>query len=477
MTARSFYAWSAALLLAALWQCVYFLQRGFCAVSWDESGRTLDAYHWLAHGVPEMPDWLPFYRVCVGLALKLHPDLYLTPRIVSCLFGLIAVAAAGWLTHELFQDRKATLVALALNAFLSQRVALSVAPLSEILFIAPNLIAIAALARYLRNGRRAALWTCVTAATISGTVRFEGWDFNLAILAALGICHFRNRMPGRREWVFCALAMFAYPMFWLATKTAEAAPVQSIIVYGQRLAIREIVIRNPMFEFLLANLVTLNAAGLISIFQVVRAGGWRQKAILAVSYVPLACASLGLLFLRGAQSSAPWRMSSVWTILLTPFTARLLTTNEWMIQQPTIRRTLQVCAAGVILAAFVADTLRIERASEWAFPRSERRAGSYLDRLISKAPQTHVLIESSLFFYLPIKVASQHPDALVDNSVPEQAIPPILAPGGSIRNVVQARQIDLFVFKTDEYKKFLDSSHEVVKLEQFGDWSIYRSAP
>jgi hypothetical protein len=141
-----------------------------------------------------------------------------------------------------------------------------------------------------------------------------------------------------------------------------------------------------------------------------------------------------------------------------------------------IAPALQLCAVALLLTAFLADTVRMQNeASSWAFPQCDRLAGKYLDGVIRKSPETRILIESSLFFYLTVEVASQHPDSFVENSVPEQPGPPVLAPGASIRSVAEARKIGLFVFRTEEYKRFFDSSPEVVKLEEFGPWTIYRA--
>src|SRR4051812_29511195 len=201
MTQRSFYALSAAVLMTAVGLCLYFFHRGFVAVSWDESGRTLDAYSWLTHGVPTVPVWLPFYRVCVGSALKLYPDLFLTPRLVTCSFGLVAALAGAWLTRELFLSRITTLLALTLNVFFSQRIALSLAPLSEIMSVAMTLLAMAAFANWLRTGSRAALWTCAAAAATGSTIRYEGWVFNAVIFLAGLAHHLRTHKTGRKEFV------------------------------------------------------------------------------------------------------------------------------------------------------------------------------------------------------------------------------------------------------------------------------------
>src|SRR6185503_4918107 len=136
---------------------LFFFSRGFYSIGWDESGRTLDAYEWAAHGTIMSRAWLPFYRISIGLGLKAFPDLFLTPRILTFLFGLATIPAAAWLAHELFQDRKTTLLTLTLSTFFSQRLALSLAPLSDIMFIFVSLVTMAAFARWLHTYDRSVL--------------------------------------------------------------------------------------------------------------------------------------------------------------------------------------------------------------------------------------------------------------------------------------------------------------------------------
>jgi hypothetical protein len=271
------------------------------------------------------------------------------------------------------------------------------------------------------------------------------------------------------------MALFAYPGLRIAGQFADVSQFGVALANERQFTIRQIVRKNPLIEFVFANALTLNLTGLDGMFQVVRNGKWRQKAVIAASFCPLICIALGLLLARGVQTSASWRMTCVWTMLLIPFTARLLTGEEWAQVAGRGAQVLQLCAAALLLTAFLADTFRIMHQSEWAFPLSDRLTGKYLDAQIRKDADTRILIESSLFFYLTIEVASQHPDSFVENSIPEQPSPPILATGASIRSVVEARKISLFVFTTEEYKKFLDSSPEVVKLEEFGPWAIYRA--
>lgn len=364
---------------------------------------------------------------------------------------------------------------MALNAFLSQRIALSVAPLSDIMFATFILLAMAAFARWLRTSTRGALWTCCLAAAVGSTIRYEGWAFNTAILLAVLARHLSTGRPGRKELIACGLALFSYPAVWAATESSIVSPVHTVVTDARKFTMLEILRRNPFAEFIFTNTVTLNLVGLVSVWRILRGEEWRQKTIVAVSFCPLACESLALLLTRSAQAAGPWRISFVWAVLLIPFTAQFLMGNGSRLWASKRGPPLRFVGAALLLTAFFADTFRIQRESFWAFPLSDRLAGKYLDGLISRDPDTRILVESSLYFYFNIEVASQHPDAFVENSVPEHPGPAVLAPGASIRNVIDTRRIDCFVFRTDEYKKFLDSSPEVVKLAEFGSWAIYRA--
>jgi hypothetical protein len=197
-----------ALLVGAGLQ-LFFLDRGFLSISWDEAGRTLDAYSWAERGTVAVWVWLPFNRVVVGLALRIFPDLIVTPRVISGLFGLVAIPAMGWLAHELFEDRRNTLLTLALGALFSQRLALSVAPASAIMFIVFVLSGLALFAQWLRTGRSSALYACAGSVAIAGIERFEAWLFGAAILLAVWL---HPPRPNFKRLLPFVLVLFIFPV-------------------------------------------------------------------------------------------------------------------------------------------------------------------------------------------------------------------------------------------------------------------------
>lgn len=472
MTARVFYCSAAAVLVLAICYHIFFFSRGFYSIGWDESGRTLDAYAWASHGTELSRAWLPFYRICAGLALRTFPDLFLTPRIIVGLYGLASILAAAWLSHELFQSRRTTLLTLLLSGFFSQRVALSLAPLSDIMFISVILLTMALFARWSRSGSRYSLLLCGLFGALATTIRYEGWVFAAAILmTVLASYRFAALETEWRDMFILGLILFAFPVIWAATVPPN--PIKVIIADARQYSLPQVLRKNPLVEFMYSNIFSLNCIGGIAVLQSLRRGAWRYKAIATASFGPLLVASLILLFTRSAQTGPSWRMIGVWSMLLMPFTACFLANGFWVSVKDRSNRMLASCLTVLVLGAFVYDTFRIERDSLWAFPASERQAGQYLNERITADPATKILIESSRYFFLNIQVGSQHPDRFVRNSDPAHESVPILPRKGSVSDTLKHQGIGLLVFQSAAYKNFLDVSPDVHKLKDFGPWSNY----
>lgn len=478
MTDRTFYISSAAVLALATCLHLFFFSRGFYSIGWDESGRTLDAHAWAEYGTALSKAWLPFHRICTGLALRVFPDLILTPRIISFLYGLGSIVAAAWLAQELFQSRKTTLLTLTLSAFFSQRVALSRAPLSDIMFIFVILATVALFARWLRDYSRISLFLCGFCGALATTLRYEGWVFCAVIfLLAAGSYLFAAAEVERKDILIFGLILFAFPVAWAASTFFTTNPIEIVIADAQQYSPRQILLKNPLVEFVRTNIYSLNFIGGFAILQLIRRGEWRYKAIVAASFGPLLIASLVLLLTKSAQTGPSWRMIAVWSMLLLPFTAHLLAGGGRFFAGAGIRQALAAGAAVLVLGAFGYDTFRIERNSSRAFPESDRQAGIYLNDLITADPDAKVLIESSRYFFLNVQVASQHPDAFVRNSVPEQESVPVLPLAGPIPPTLKNQGIRFLVFQTAEYTGFLDRSPSVTRLKHFGPWSVYELHP
>lgn len=93
------------IFLAIIIQLFLFII-SFYAISGDESDRSIQAFNW-AMGFPIYDAaWLPLHKIILGLGFKVFPDLFLTPRLINSLFGILLIPLAAWLAHELFRSKK-----------------------------------------------------------------------------------------------------------------------------------------------------------------------------------------------------------------------------------------------------------------------------------------------------------------------------------------------------------------------------------
>ncbi len=327
-------------------------------------------------------------------------------------------------------------------ALFSQRVALSLAPLSSIQFGLVVVCAMALFARWLRTEDDRALLGCAAVLAVAGTIRYEGWLFAGAVLAAYWLSG--NRNPRR----FAALAaiVLTFPLLTTAYKALTGGnPVAA--VQATRYSIAEILWRNPLAQFTVANASCLNLLGLLGVW---RAGRMHAK-FLAVAFGPLAAIGAALLMLLSAQTGPSWRMTAVWGLLLLPFTARYVA-----------RGTRFPIAAGLLMVlTFGWDLHRIAQVSEWAFPAYDRAAGAYLQAELASRPSAKVQVESSDFFYLNVLTASQTPDAFEP------------APEPRFENSAVA----YWLFRTPEALAELNGWANAEKVKEFGPWSLYRRPP
>lgn len=452
--------------------------RGFYGVSWDDAGRTLDAYEWLQDPhILRVAPWLPLHRVVVGSALALHPDLFVTPRVVTFLFGLGTLAMLTWLAAELFRDRRITTTTALFGAIFMPRVVLFLAPLSCGLFSGIIVAAMAALARWLRTSTRASLVLAALAFALSTTVRYEGWGFaaafGMVVVASRGT---NSHRIGWNDIVLVGAIVSVFPLLWIALSAADSAgPFASLGKNGTAFADWHAVWRkNPLTEFLVINGLTLNVIGLWSAAWQARCEV-RFRKFLFVAVVPLLVASAALLAGKRAQSGPSWRMIVVWSLLLAPFTMQALS----RLRQRTrnIGRPLAAGAfVGLSLLSVVA-IYRMEQQSRWAIPPQTRTIGRDLHRwLVTSPPGTHALIETSIFSYLNLLVSSQRPDLFIRNSAPEVDNDPsaiVSAERPLPFAELQRRNIRFLVFRTRALRDLLDRQPELRLLTDYGEWVVY----
>ena len=167
---------------------------GYRAYTEDDFARSMKADYWLQHinlgqdwagwlsiGSP----WLPFPDYLFGLALALHRDLYLTPKVLNLILSGIVVIVAYLLGRELF-GRTTGLLTATLAAFQPWTVWLGLSGMTSDL---PSVIMITLfgtlLLRYLQTSRPGSLVSAAGCLFVANGIRYENWFFSAAFCLLL----------------------------------------------------------------------------------------------------------------------------------------------------------------------------------------------------------------------------------------------------------------------------------------------------
>jgi hypothetical protein len=397
-----------------------FLFNGLYGISADESGRTMDAYTWLKTGSPQSDVWLPFHRIIVGTGLFFWNNLFVVPRILSFVFGLVAFFSMIWMAHELFHDNKVTIATAILSTFFPPRIILSVVPLTEIEFIAFILIGMIFYIRWLRIKNH---WQLIIAAVcigISTTIRYEGWIFAFVFaILLLTKREYRTLIFGRSAVGYAVLVLVGFfPCYWTATAFQETHRLLGFASshadrYQRAFHINtlKIIWHNPTTQFIYQNGLSLNLIGLVALQQFFR-NDKQKRAYLLFPITAMLVFSLVLLTGAGFTTHNPWRISVLWGCFLLPFTAYWIVRYFERHRQANIIKRYSVLV--LVAIAFIAQLWWLSRAPE--FNSSDYLAGKFLEKQLQRESQQKILIETLNWNYLNVVVAANAPERFTLNT-------------------------------------------------------------
>jgi hypothetical protein len=221
--ARSGYAGLALILLLKLiWQ-LFLLQQGFISTSGDDFLRALIAYEWSKSPFFAATEfgfaavlWLPQHFWLVGSGLRLYPDLWLVPLVVSLCFSLASLMVLYLTTSSLFAPRVG-LLAVLLAAFLPWQVWLTISGIAATLFHFLLLSGIYLTLAWQASGKFRTLILAAATFLLLTMVRPEGWLY-AGLFSLFGLLTlYRTRTVPTTRWplILAILLPGCFMLYWL----------------------------------------------------------------------------------------------------------------------------------------------------------------------------------------------------------------------------------------------------------------------
>jgi hypothetical protein len=464
--------------------------RHFYSISADESARTRIAYQWSRQPVLLLHNWLPLPQVIIGTALKFHPDLFRTPRLLSGMIGILTWLATVWLARELFRCPPVTMFSAVLAAALPDRALVSNIPLSEVYFFCFVVAGCAALARYLRQPSQRMIWFGAFCFALGNAVRYDSWVFSSVYIALITWCELRRSPHHVVRIVFCrllgpAILLFAFPIYWMALWQiqrgnfmlfSKSVADEYFFLYGHDW--RKTVFYSPLIQFLVGNLFCLNIIGLASLAGEARTNPHIRRWLLA-PVITLACMSLAALG-GSLPSHGFWRLGALWSLLLVPFTAHFV----WQVsarlvvaahQPPQRRIALAASLMAGLLAIFVFQL--VARSQTSFFSVDQRETGEYFKQQFAVTPSPQrVIIDSSSWGYLNIAIASNRPELFVPSAgidTGHQEREFFDAPPAQVQALLAAQKYSNIVVFKPTLKQKLQTFSCLKPVATIGLWSVY----
>jgi hypothetical protein len=478
---------------------------GFYSVSMDESLRALMSTDLTFARALEPLIWPPFYKIIVGAALKIHDDLFLTPRILAQIAGLLNLVALVFLSQRLFNDRTIDLITAVLGVYFYHRFILSIAPASEVYYNLFILLAAAFLIGWLRSERCRDLLATSICLLLASTVRYEGCFLAAVMLAFLAWRWIRSGSPRTAWFLVNAGVLSIFPIFWI---------VDSLLLYGSldnlsvaRMqggasgrTILDALKVNHLVRFVSDVGSTPLLAGLLTLTYL----SWRDArlrtwagvlfgALIVITGVVVATESVAV--------GAPWRLSGPWALLLLPFLAHWLKAFAERFPQRyrhgVLIPAVLVCAFGFALESF---DLVVAYRNDNRFTEDELAAGRYAQALVGRGSQK-ILIESETLRYLNVLVASNQPERFVlntgsdpirislythrsqywkehDPAIYEAYVrPKYELSNGLSAKILSRNGIGYVMLHSDGYKRQADNNPDLAAIATFGAWQLYEVRP
>ncbi len=484
-----------------------FLDAGLFRVTSDESARILVASSLTRANAFEPFLWPPFYKVVVGLSLKLYPSLFVTPRLLVGTAGLLSLLALAGLATQLFQDRRVSLITAALAVVAPHRLIFSIVPLSDIYYFLCMIATAMWTAQWIRTRGTTPLLLACGSLLLAESVRFETGLF-AAFVELLLLYHWAIR----RDLGFAVLAaasflLFIFPVLWVlncylwygSLSNLGITSQQFIGVYGRNtwFAIKWSPLRY-FIQDMLWNPLTLPGLALL---------GWLSLRDATIRVwgllfgLPLLALSLFMIATLSIPMAATWRTSGFWTLIILPFDAWILLriATSLLGSSPRLRFALVAMLLVAMLPMAVRSLWFADEGlhnSQTHALHQERGLDRYLDaQLAADEGGTGVIDSSTNLDYLDVLSFSAHPERLLLTGTGDPVRIGVYVPmrvayagkpeaaamlsdrfgldhGGNVA-AFRAHDVRFLAVRNPVFVAALDNSPVVKRVKRFNDWVIY----
>ena len=471
----------AACILALTYQLILF-SKGFYSISADEALHTLRAYNWYRGDHSLFSMWLPFYKIFLGTIFHISHNLFITPRVVSFLFGILNILALTWISHQLFNEKVIDLLTALLGAFFAPIIILSVIPLMGIIYSFFVIMFFGFLLKWFSDKKSSSLYLSLFWIALSSTVRFEGWIFSFLIFLIILYSFFFEKEEfklTKLNLLFSVLILGVFPVIWFFISYIHTGSIFGFAaeVAGQTRKgyFISTIKNNVLYQFFQINISSLNILGIISIIYFTIKDKKISK-FSAAAFISLFIMALLSFYGKAMPNHNYWRIAAVWCILLIPFTAHWI--YSLLNDNPDKKYFAIIGFILILLVTSFSFINQTNRMSENSYmTKSELGAGKYLNNLFDAGKinsDLKVLIESDNWTQTGIIVASQHPEYFIWNTNIKTGGHLIKTSHKEINiSEIQNQKIKLLVFEKKEIKDVLNESRKMKILKRFNNWVIY----
>ena len=393
--------------------------KGFYSLSADEAGHTLEAFKWFRGQASVFSIWLPFQKILYGLFFNVCYNLFWVPRILSSFFGLLTLLSLVFLTSELFQNKIISILAGFLASIFSCLVIFSVIPMTEIYFFFFVITSIAFLLHWKRTKNFVSLLFTIIFTSLGTTTRYEAWLFSAIIFLVIVIDLYSA--SGKLQYRFFKvfgifILLFAFPVYWIYLSYSTSGQLTSFLSsvagrYSPGGIIAE-VRNNILYNFFVINLSSLNILGLLTLLFFIKKEP-HVKTYAAIFFITLIGMSLITFFTKAMPTHHAWRLASIWSIMLIPFTAQwlyILLSDEKLFLKYNF-----VLFAIILLYFFNLQTVNYSSAS--FITKEDLTIGKYINSSLKfKNPNSKIYVERNGWDYTSLLVTSQEPDRFITKS-------------------------------------------------------------